>query len=46
MTGYSAAICTSIRHDPIDYFIQCNTETMDLHKRTVNVLVHKGIINF
>ncbi len=45
LTGYSAAVCTSIRHDQLDYFIQCNTDAMGLFKKIVDVLVQKGIIS-
>lgn len=43
LTGYAAAVATSAREDQIDYFIQCNTETMQLYKRIVNLLLNKGI---
>ncbi|WP_423798385.1 DUF3231 family protein [Neobacillus sp. SAB-20_R2A] len=43
LTGYAGAVATSQRDDQIDYFIQCNTETMQLYKRIANLLLSKGI---
>ncbi|WP_102347686.1 DUF3231 family protein [Bacillus sp. Marseille-P3661] len=45
LTGYAGAVSTSIRHDQVNYFIQCNTETLELYKRTVDVLLKKGIVS-
>lgn len=45
LTGYSAAVSTSIREDQINYFIRCNSEAMELYKRIVTTMVHKGIIS-
>lgn len=44
LTGYAAAVSTSLRADQINYFIQCNTEAMELYKRTIDVMLNKGII--
>ncbi|KGM45271.1 DUF3231 family protein [Neobacillus niacini] len=43
LTGYAGAIATSCREDQIDYFIKCNIETMELHKRIINVMLNKGL---
>jgi hypothetical protein len=43
LTGYAGAVGTSARHDQITYFIQCNTETMELYERIVHVMLNKGI---
>ncbi|RVT57219.1 DUF3231 family protein [Niallia taxi] len=43
LTGYAGAIATSSRSDQIEYFIQCNTETMELYKRIATVMLKKGI---
>ncbi|MCU9614522.1 DUF3231 family protein [Caldibacillus lycopersici] len=43
LTGYAGAVATSSRKDQLDYFIQCNMETMELHKRTINVMLNKGL---
>jgi hypothetical protein len=43
LTGYAGAIATSSREDQIDYFIKCNMETMELHKRIINLMLNKGL---
>lgn len=43
LTGYAGAVATSARSDQIDYFIQCNTETMELYKRIANLMLNKGV---
>jgi hypothetical protein len=43
LTGYAGAVATSSREDQIDYFTKCNIETMELHKRIVNVMLNKGL---
>ncbi len=43
LTGYAGAVATSCREDQIDYFIKCNIETMELHKRIINVMLNKGL---
>jgi hypothetical protein len=43
LTGYAGAVSTSCREDQIDYFIKCNIETMELHKRLINVMLNKGL---
>ncbi|MDM5326926.1 DUF3231 family protein [Neobacillus sp. CF12] len=42
LTGYAGAVATSCREDQIDYFIKCNDETMELHKRIARVMLNKG----
>lgn len=44
LTGYAGAIGTSIRADQRNYFIQCNTEAMELYNKIMEVLIHKGLI--
>lgn len=43
LTGYAGAIATSSSNDQIDYFSQCNSETMELYKRTARVMLNKGL---
>ncbi|OLS33449.1 DUF3231 family protein [Bacillus sp. MRMR6] len=43
LTGYAGAVATSSREDQIDYFIKCNIETMELHRRIVSVMLNKGL---
>ncbi|WP_407270462.1 DUF3231 family protein [Radiobacillus sp. PE A8.2] len=43
LTGYAGAVATSSRSDQIKYFIQCNTETMELYERIAHVMLKKGI---
>lgn len=44
LTGYAGAVGTSTREDQVDYFIQCNTDTMKLYKMIIKVMLDKGII--
>lgn len=43
LTGYAGAVASSSREDQLDYFIKCNNETMNLHKKIINVMLNKGI---
>jgi hypothetical protein len=43
LTGYAGAVATSCREDQLDYFINCNNETMELHKRIISVMLTKGL---
>jgi hypothetical protein len=43
LTGYAGAVATSSREDQINYYIQCNNETMELYKRIARVALNKGI---
>ncbi|MFC4322940.1 DUF3231 family protein [Litchfieldia salsa] len=43
LTGYAGALATSIRSDQIDYFSQCISETTELYRRIMDVLIKKGI---
>lgn len=43
LTGYAGAVSTSCREDQLDYFIKCNNETMELHKRIINLMLNKGL---
>lgn len=43
LTGYAGAISTSCRIDQIEYFFKCNIETTELYKRTIEVMLRKGV---
>lgn len=43
LTGYAGAVGTSTRSDQVEYFIQCNKETMELFERVVQLLLKKGV---
>lgn len=43
LTGYAAATGTSVRADQRSYFIQCNTQTMQLYDQIVEVMLQKGL---
>jgi len=43
LTGYAGAVATSARPDQIKYYVQCNTETMELYERIAKVMLKKGI---
>lgn len=43
LTGYAGAVGTSTRSDQIEYFIQCNKETMELFDRVVQLMLNKGV---
>ena len=43
LSGYALSVGTSVRSDQRRYYIQCNNETMELHNRTVTVMLKKGI---
>ena len=43
LTGYAGAVGTSTRSDQIEYFTQCNKQTMELFQRTVQLMLKKGI---
>lgn len=45
LTGYAGAVGTSTRADQRRYFMKCNTETMELCDRIVDVMLNKGIIS-
>lgn len=45
LTGYAGAVGTSVREDQINYFIKCNTETMELYAKVVKVMLKKGIVS-
>jgi hypothetical protein len=45
LTGYAVSVGTSVRADQRSYFIQCNSEAMELYDRLVNVMLHKGIFS-
>ena len=44
LTGYAGAVSTSIRLDQVSYFIKCNTDTMELYKRIIDLMLEKGIL--
>lgn len=43
LTGYAGAVATSSREDQINYFSECNRETMELYKRIARLMLKKGI---
>jgi Protein of unknown function (DUF3231) len=43
LTGYAGAVATSARPDQIKYYVQCNTETMELYERVAKIMLKKGI---
>lgn len=45
LAGYAAALTTNIRRDIRDYFVQCQTETMDLFNKSLDLLLEKGIVS-
>lgn len=45
LTAYAGALGTSVRADQRAYFIQCNTETMELYNKIVEVMLEKGIFS-
>ncbi|MCD8510078.1 MAG: DUF3231 family protein [Bacillus sp. (in: Bacteria)] len=45
LTGYAGAVATSSRPDQIKYFVQCNTEAMELYERIAQLMLEKGIFS-
>jgi hypothetical protein len=45
LTGYAVSVGTSIRADQRKYYIQCNTDTMELYNRVLDTMLHKGIFS-
>ncbi|MDZ5471481.1 DUF3231 family protein [Bacillus sp. 31A1R] len=45
MTGYAGALSTSIRKDQVEYFVKCNSETMELYQKVIECLTLKGIVS-
>lgn len=45
LTGYAAATGRSVRADQRSYFIQCNTESMQLYDMIVEIMLQKGIFS-
>lgn len=45
LTGYALSVSTSIRADLRQYFITCNTETMALFEKNIDVLLNKGLFS-
>ncbi|MFD1413372.1 DUF3231 family protein [Oceanobacillus jeddahense] len=43
MNAYSIAIGTAVRSDIHDYYSECMTETVDLHKKANSLLLEKGL---
>jgi hypothetical protein len=43
LTGYALSVSTSIRSDLRKYFIECNTETMNLFEKNIDMLLTKGL---
>jgi hypothetical protein len=45
LTGYSLSVSTSIRADLRKYYIDCNTETMMLYEKILDLLLTKGLFS-
>lgn len=45
LAGYAAALSCNMRRDIRDYFVQCQTETMELFNRSLDLLLEKGIVS-
>lgn len=45
MNGYSLSVGSSVRKDLRKYFIQCNSEAMELYDRILDVMLSKGIFH-
>lgn len=45
LVGYSAALTTNMRRDLRDYFVECQTETMELFNKSLDLLLEKGIVS-
>ncbi|MCL6574270.1 MAG: DUF3231 family protein [Bacillus sp. (in: Bacteria)] len=45
LAGYAAALSTNMRRDIRDYFVKCQTETMELFNNTLDLLLEKGIVS-
>jgi uncharacterized membrane protein YtjA (UPF0391 family) len=45
LIGYGGALGSSVRADQVHYFTKCNSETMELYARIVNVMVNKGLMS-
>lgn len=43
LAGYSLSVSTSIRKDLRKYYIQCNSEVMDLFEKTLDTMLSKGL---
>lgn len=43
LTTYSASLAASSRADITDYYMECITETMELYKKSKNLLLAKGL---
>jgi hypothetical protein len=44
LTGYSLSVSTSIRDDISKYYLEVNSETMRLFKKTIDTMLSKGLI--
>lgn len=43
LTLYGAAVATSVRNDIKTYYMDCLTKTMELYKRSTDLLLSKGL---
>ncbi|MEH7072762.1 DUF3231 family protein [Neobacillus drentensis] len=43
LTGYALSVGTSLRADLRQYFINCNTETILIFEKTIDIMLTKGI---
>jgi hypothetical protein len=44
LTGYALSVSTSVREDVRAYYIQCNTDTMELYNKIMELLLSKGLM--
>lgn len=45
LAGYAAALTTNLRRDIRDYFVECQSETMELFNKSLDLLLEKGIVS-
>ncbi|MDQ0257027.1 hypothetical protein J2S74_004472 [Evansella vedderi] len=44
LTGYALSVSTSIRADIRKYYMECNSKTMDLFEKTIDMMLTKGLL--
>lgn len=45
ITGYALSVSTSIRADCRKYYIECNSEVMNIFEKTIDTLLNKGLFS-
>ena len=45
LTLYGASVAASVRNDIRTYYMNCLTETMELYKRSTDLLLSKGLFH-